>query len=679
MGLGGVLLLGGIAAAVFLSRTSSSDNTSTTSETATSLAISTNDGPVRENTANPSDGSTVAIAGQVRSQTAFANKPLLKLAEEFAHHASRGNTDAAPKMIADADFDQRQKDGPTPSWEAILKHLEAPKVLSHLRSHSLESTPLDEAFRHWRVLGETVYQGQPAVLVRYYSDPEYPNQLFRSNAALEALTTVMNLEEFNSVAAKLAYHAKDRNRAAPPNYPDSFGFLPPRFGWLMLVMDSNSKDPKIVDVVNVLGQVPMSQIGGKIYLDAWQVITIKSGSNAEYEQRINKANAAGRKSFSIYGALPSNADFVSPTEPIPAPALWFRPPQESAIANLPANDSSIADWLAKQPPSRTTRLVQIADALSRSSSEVAKLITEFQSKHPKDPGADLAVMSFAMTSLEPRLPEPLLPIIDRSAESLYRVHQDPFLLYVRGLVQEAQGNEAASQAMMRQANQAGFVSMRMLRTPFERAVADKNKALAMAALKEIAAYWSIADIEQSPTAESQFRDAWNVANDRARGVNSDLVQRDAISGGLGRRNPGNRPESSPLGNMAPRGLQPGPGRTDPNPPPGFPTGPNRDQVRPGGFPPSAQGPNFGPPPGSGSVEGNVRFHLKSKSALDAGAILEKLKQRLKTGNFQMSTSGNNATITLGFSGPLDEALRAIDFGTVVQKDEANRSITIELP
>ena len=65
--------------------------------------------------------------------------------------------------------------------------------------------------------------------------------------------------------------------------------------------------------------------------------------------------------------------------------------------------------------------------------------------------------------------------------------------------------------------------------------------------------------------------------------------------------------------------------------------------------------------------------------MDPNAILEKLKERLKTGNFQMSHSGNNATITLGFSGPLEEAVKAVDFGKVTKKDDSTRTIHIELP
>ena len=167
-----------------------------------------------------------------------ANSPALKLAEEFAKVARQGNADLALRMIAHEDFEKRLKDGQTASWEAIMKSLDATKVFSHLRSKSLEGTPLDEGFRHWRVLGETVHDGQPAVLVRYYSDPEYPRQLIRNSDNMLDLTQVISMDEFKSHAKDLVlYNAKGRNRNAPPSIPDTHGFLPPRFGYLLLVLE----------------------------------------------------------------------------------------------------------------------------------------------------------------------------------------------------------------------------------------------------------------------------------------------------------------------------------------------------------------------------------------------------------------------------------------------------------
>jgi len=693
MPIGKWIALGAIAAATagglgvfLLNRKSSISDSFQAAETARPSSVSkpsssTSTGVAAAN--NPATGGPAArILGSAGPETTNANTPALKLAEEFASYARQGSAELALKMIANEDFEKRLIDGPTASWEAIMKKLETPRVLGHLRSKSLESTPLDEGFRHWRVLGETKHEGQPAVLLRYYSDPEYPRQLISKSDKMLELTQILSMEEFKSQAKDLVlYHAKDRNRNAPPSMPDTHGFLPPRFGYMMLILDNSGSQPKIVDIVSVLGQVPMSQMAGHIFLRDYQVIQIGIGSDTEYKKRIDKANSFGRKAFSIYGTVAQTGDFENGSEVIRYPALWFREPENLGPDFKERSNKTITDWLASHEPSRTTRLIKVANALNQSSSDASASIDEFKKQYPGDPGADLAVISFAMTSLEPRLPEQHLSLIDRSAESLYKAFNDPFMLFVRGLVQQAKGDQAASDTFMQQANQAGFVAMRMLRQPFEQSVQSGQKEAVFAALKQIGDYWSTkADLDKSSNAEGQFGNLWTTAKNKADGVNSHLVQRDPISGGLGRRDPGKNPESSSMGSGVPQGLQQSRSRSGSDPSttrqdpfsgpmrrePGFagPGGPGG----PGGFP---------PPPASSSE--NVRFVLESKSSMDPNAILDKLKTKLKTGNFQMSHSGNNATITLGFAGPLDEALQAVDFGKVTKKDEATRTITIELP
>lgn len=643
-------------------------------------------GATASNNLAPS-GSARLISGSVGPETTNANTPALKLAEEFANYARQGSADLALKMIANEDFEKRLNDGPTASWEAIMKKLETPRVLSHLRSKSLESTPLDEGFRHWRVLGETKHEGQPAVLLRYYSDPEYPRQLISKSDKMLELTQIISMEEFKNNATDLVlYNAKDRNRNAPPSMPDTHGFLPPRFGYMMLILDNSGSQPKIVDIVSVLGQVPMSQIAGHIFLRDYQVIQIGIGSDTEYKKRIDKANSFGRKAFSVYGTVAQTGDFEMGNEVIQSPPLWFREPENLGADFKERSNKTINDWLASHEPNRTTRLIKVANALNQSSPDASASIVDFKKQYPGDPGADLAVISFAMTALEPRLPEANLSLIDQSAESLFKTFNDPFMLYVRGLVQQAKGDQAACDRFMLQASQAGFVAMRMLRQPFEKAVQSGDKQATLATLKQIGDYWSTkANLDKSSNAQGQFENLWTTAKNKADGVNSHLVQRDAISGGLGRRDPGKNPESSSIGSAAPAGLQAGRSRagSDPNAPPNELGGPMRREpgfARPQG-PGGQPGPGFpgGFPPPAEPSSANVRFVLESKSALDAGAILEKLKEKLKVSNFQMSSSGNKATITLGFAGSLEDAVKAVDFGKVTKKDQATRTINIELP
>ena len=616
-----------------------------------------------------------------------SSSPAIQVAEEFIGFARKGQSDRAVKMIAPEDFDKRQKDGASASWEAIMKDLEAPRVLNHMVSGSLESTPLNDSFRHWRVLGETEYQGEPAVLLRYYSDPEYPRELitgsgrFDQPAKLEKLAKTMTFDEFNAVAEDLIYGTKSSQVGVTPDRPETLGFLPPRFGYVMLILEPTAQRPKVVDIVNVLGQVPMSQIAGAIYLKSWQVISTGGGSESEYKARLDKAARIGKKAFSIYGTVPGPADSTLAPQLLSGPELWYRWPKEKNAGKDPFEETiekSLNEWLSNQTASRTTRLVQIAQSLQTKAELAPEWINKFRDAHAGDPGADLAVISFAMTSIEPRMPESLLGVIDDSAERLYKTFNDPFMLYVRALVQQARGDSAGAQKRLAEANRAGFISMRMLREPFEEALKREDKPSVMAALKQIAKYWSQADLDKPGSYVPQFRDAWNVAKQNAEGVNSDLVQRDPISGGLGRRGPtssrgGGDPRQPPTdrpGGQAGPGGPAGPGGASV---PGRPSNLNGERTRPG----SPGG--FGPAPPAIEGSRSVRFVIQTKTSADFAAILEKLKQKLGTGNFQMSASGNSATITLGFEGPFQEAVTAVDFGKVTKQDEASRTITVEAP
>jgi len=107
---------------------------------------------------------------------------------------------------------------------------------------------------------------------------------------MKAFTNVISMEEFKSNANDLVlYHAKDRNRYPPPEYPDTIGFLPPRFGYMLLVFDKSGDNPKVVDIVNVLGQVPLSQMAGVLYLLDWRIMRLGKEPEFAIKQRKNEA------------------------------------------------------------------------------------------------------------------------------------------------------------------------------------------------------------------------------------------------------------------------------------------------------------------------------------------------------------------------------------------------------
>lgn len=639
-----------------------------------------------DSTREASNSSIAIVSGSLGPEATTSDSPIIKIAEQFAATAREGQSGRAVMMLDFDLFDSRQKDSPTGSWDAIMMKLEPRKVLAQIANKSLESTPLDQSFRHWKVLGETTYQGQPAALIRYYSDPEHPQQIIGRSKGIEKLVGLLSFEQFWESSQAVVYNHSKSHSAATPSDPDTYGFLPPRFGYLMLIFDGT----KPVDIVNVLGQMPLSQIGGKIYREYWRVIEY-GGSDTEYSKRLAKADAVGRKDFSIYGVIPSASDSTSP-QYFPTPGLWFRPRNPSQHTSDEVANSAMIDqeWLAKQSPTRTIRLVEIAYALAGAKAECAELVAQFRRSYPDDPGADLAAISFAMTSIEPRLPKPMLPIIEDAALKLYAAFNDPFMLYVQGLVCRARGDEASGSKHFLKANEAGYVSMAMLRFPYEKAIEEQDKKQTLAALREIAAYWSRVPLDRTGDAEEYFRQKWLVAKENGNGA-----------GDFGNRQRVGNLENGPTGNIGPRGVgvpsRPGfagmPRSTNPNSESGGnasssplskKSSPNEAEFESGNT--HARGRNpiqppreaFGPST-SAQGQGTVNYLIRSKGVFDANVVTSKLKDKLKTGNFQMSSSGDETRIMLGFEGPFDEAVDAVDFGRVVKKDAATRSINVEVP
>lgn len=114
----------------------------------------------------------------------------------------------------------------------------------------------------------------------------------------------------------------------------------------------------------------------------------------------------------------------------------------------------------------------------------------------------------------------------------------------------------------------------------------------------------------------------------------------------------------------------------------------RNSALPGGPPPGfGQPPNAGPTPGRNpagppgpppSLGPSVTIVITGSGNLDVGPYLDKLKAALKTGNYQTSQSGNEATIKLGFAGDLKTVIDAIDFGKVESSDPAKRELRVKV-
>ena len=366
------------------------------------------------------------------------------------------------------------------------------------------------------------------------------------------------------------------------------------------------------------------------------------------------------------------------------PALWFLPPsQDQDTEGIEKFVKLETEWLEKQTPTRTIRLVALARALDKATTACPELVARFRKDFPGDPGADLAVISLAMTSIDPRLAEPTLAVIEDAAKKLYASFRDPFMLYVQGLVCRARGNEAAGDKLFLQANAEGFVAMGMLRFPFEKGIEKQDKILTLAALRQISKYWSRVQLDKSKDAELRIKQEWRVAQES-------VERKNQIANGKADDNR----NAGPFGRFDRRGVG-GARRNElqePFLPPNqanTPPGSSANSVKPdttshsgefGGMGMGSgrlRGEGFSPPTFPSKGAELVHFIILSKGKFDANAVTSKLRERLRTGNFQMSYSGNETRITLGFQGSIDEAIDAVDFGTVVKKNLETRTITIE--
>lgn len=128
----------------------------------------------------------------------------------------------------------------------------------------------------------------------------------------------------------------------------------------------------------------------------------------------------------------------------------------------------------------------------------------------------------------------------------------------------------------------------------------------------------------------------------------------------------------PVGPRGPRsGFEP---PAAPGPPAGF--GQPRGGAGMGGGRPGQPGQFPSGPPAMGP---SVTIRISGPVNMNVNGFLDKLKAALKTGNYQSSHSGGEATLTLGYGGDLQVVIDAIDFGKVQATDLEKREIRVVVP
>ncbi len=605
--------------------------------------------------------STSSVSSNFRPVSLQLSKsadPVLALADRFVTLAAVPNTTDAMKMVDAAALEARvNSDRGSAAFQE--KGMKLAKVLGNFSRRSFEGTPVNSAVRHWKVLGKTSYDGQTAVVLRYYCEPRPPVSWLRKEEFFKSLVPLMSFEEFKGSAGSLFAKSVRRtgdSGARIPSQPDSNGLLLPRAGFMMLCCDDADGQPIITDIASPIAALRLSRVAGELFLRDYDVITFGGG---------RKEVRAKPLQVSVFGELPlAGIDMGIELDRM---AYFSRYADAEARKAVPTQSLD-----EKHRRDRGYRVHEIATHVNTNSPQLQAQIDEFRNDFPNDLGADLITVCLPLVHNEQQITNEAAPAILASAERLYAMWQDPFLRYVQSLAAEAQGDAAAASRYLQQARTGGFETSEMHHKNVLAAVESKDKQRTLTALDQLSTYWdpdrpapNVADLSFTQRQWTYFADQNRLAQERdtASTQYRGGPGRAGMPGRFGRRGSGSgftgpSGPSEPNGSGRPRS---GFGGVGSGPPPGFGSG------RPGnrGGPPAMQGPIV-----------TVKFTVSGQFDVNQQAAL--LAKALNVSSHQSSRRNQDASITLSYAGTLQSVADAITFGTIESADETSRTITVAL-
>ncbi len=580
--------------------------------------------------------------------------PMLQTAVQFAKTGRAGSSTDAFKLLDLAAFEGRVRSDKG-SAEFILSKLTVQDVINNMRSRALDALPPIGSYRHWTVLGKTTWDGEPAVMLRYFCDSGAPSRWLRDDDTLEKLVPLISLEEFHQAVDPLFtehYGSEPMFEESLPELTDGNGFLPPRAGFLMLIFDGQGK---LVDLVNPMGAIRLSRACGSLYLRDYHVMVIGRGKLPD--------TPSSQIHASIFGEVLRREVGTDTGLMMEHICRFYRDYGSSMASELtPLRDD--------QKMSRPHRLHRIAESMYAHGQYALDEVNQFRADFPNDAGLDMAVVSLTMMPIEVRLNPVQGEVVRDSAQRLHDVWKDPFLKYVQWVAAKSQKDSTARQTTLREAAASGFQTSELHQELLMQAIRSGDKQKVLDSLQAVARYWAPDGGTPSEQVTRMLNEKWAVAKDRV-----------------------TRPENT----ESYTGL---------NPPPGMvgPFGPRPFGPRNGGMPPESKGqgmdqpPNFGPPPGFGMGQApggqnpqmgqpagpppmtgvNVTIELKSTGSFDPAKLAKGLLKKLGASNYQASHSNNTGKIVIQFDGDLQRVQSAIDFGTVTQVNEATRTIHVDV-
>ncbi len=598
----------------------------------------------------------VGESGSSITETAASN-PAIGLGNEFAAYASVRDVPSAIGMI-DRDLFQQRQMGPKGCYLSQRYKLTAKEVLAEASKYALESTTSHGGKRLWQTIGMSQFDGLTGVMLRYYSEPRAPFEIFEEKEVSGPVAELLDFDEFLSVGPDLfafpqykapakGGHSEYRSEISRDVVVGwNAGILPPRTGYVLLLLDGDGQNAKICDLVNVLGQQPLSRSCGPMFELGWTMFRASGEAKPGLEKLLG----------SPFGDKPQKLTSYIVSEK-PPPGYWLLPNGRHRIRAVRLEQVSRA---AAGPVFE----IKVGEDNGPINADLGTLVQQFREDFPGDLGADMAVVVIAMMPNEPRFYD---SNTDQIVESATRLHQrlgDPFLLYVLGLAAQSKGDTALARKHFTAALDAGFEAVDLHRFFITQAAAEQDKEELKKSIARLNDYWNTADRPKNEQLQNKFASRWR-AHRKAQEPPPPTLADHMRSNADAQRS---RALSGPR-----RPSFPGVGRGNPN---AGGSGPGRGQGHQPGSRPPLQ-PGTGRPAGSsGPDTGWVVIEITYTSQFNGQAAMTRLKSELGVGNHSMRQSGKHATIKLGFTGPIDQVVELIDFGTVSNVDENKRTITV---
>jgi len=590
---------------------------------------------------------SAALAGRNDNESA-----MLAVAEQFLKHARQNEHHEAIAMI-DAKLFHTRLYSSKGSYEAMTNDISATKLLSNFGSYAIDGAPVGGR-RHWQVIGTSAFDGNPGVVLRYYVEPQSPLQAMTDPKLFNRLGAMVTYDQISQKASNLFTGDGQKTSQFDRIDLSSHGIrkaFPSRAGYMMLVFDCQEATPRLVDLVNVLGQAPLSRTGAHVFLADYRMF----GGFGARERYSTKPST-----ISVYGISDGTSG-----------ASWD--------ANDPGAEQRVKQKAAEEAAAveqkRPRRLEKLVESWRQGAPSLNAELSAFRSDFPNDLGFELAIVLDKMAAPTPTFTPTDETFIVPATRALYEQWRDPFFLYVEALCALGNGRQADADALFAKCTAAGFAATEYFITRIQSAVDRTDTAAIVATLEE----WNrAAATDGSVPLPEQLGKLARSYEELDRALNPQPTVGEMMAGGMrgpagsrgGRPGFANErfsgspdmanPSDQPFGGGAPPQSSGSPfSQRDGMPPrPGFGAGPSK--------PPEPSGPQ-------------VVIKITSSRGFDGNQILMALGKKLGTQNYNFSQSNQTATFNLSFAGPFQEVVKAIDFGTIDATDEAARTITVTIP